>query len=124
MTVSEILQIVYIAVAFVVGAVPSIIGFVNAAKARKKATTASEKEEAEKDMAAQAKTLIEAAETFYKSLDTMLKQNGESAGSYKKESVMSKLQTYATEKGYTFDSAYWSTKVDELVKFTKSVNAK
>lgn len=124
MTLTDILYIVYICAAFAVGLVPSIIGFVSAAKAKKKAKTAEDSEAAEKDMSSHAELLIKAAEDFYKGLDVVLKSNGQSAGPYKKESVMSKLQTYATEKGYNFDFAYWSEKVDAIVKFTKEVNVK
>lgn len=124
MSVSTILDIVYLVVVFLVGAIPAIIGFIKAAKNKKKATTAEEKEAANKDMLNQANNLIVAAEDFYKSLDAVLKSNGQSAGAYKKESVMNKLQAYATEKGYVFNAEYWSAKIDEIVKLTKEVNAK
>lgn len=124
MTVSEILYIVYIVLAFIVGIIPAIIGFIKAAKEKKNAKTAEESEAAQKDMLTQANSLIVAAEDFYGALDAVLKSNGQSAGAYKKESVMNKLQAYATEKGYVFNAEYWSTKIDEIVKLTKEVNAK
>lgn len=124
MSISEILNIIYIVAAFLVGLVPSVIGFVKAAKAKLKAKTTEESKAAETDMTLQAESLIIAAENFYKALDIALKANGESAGPYKKESVLVKLQNYATEKGYKFDLSYWSGKIDEIVKLTKSVNIK
>lgn len=124
LNLNDILQIIYIVVGFLTGAIPAIIGFVKAAKNKKAAKNAEEKALAEKDMITQANGFISNAETFYKSLDTLLKKQGESAGPYKKESVMNQLQAYASEKGITFDKEYWSEKVDSLVKFTKEVNAK
>ena len=124
MTFNEILYIIYLAAGLVVGIIPAIIGFVKAHKEKKTAKTIADTEAAEKDMIAHAETLIVAAEDFYKSLDTILKSQNESAGPYKKESVLSKLQAYATEKGYKFDINYWSEKINQIVALTKSVNAK
>jgi hypothetical protein len=124
MSINEIAYIIYLAVSFLVGLIPAIIGFIIAAKNKKKAKTSAESEAANKDMLAQAQTLIVAAEDFYGALDVALKAQGESAGPYKKESVMNKLQSYASEKGYNFNIEYWTTKIDEIVKLTKEVNAK
>ena len=57
-------------------------------------------------------------------VDNILKQSGSSAGAVKKDTVMTKLQAYALDKGYEFDVAYWRNKVDEIVTLTKQVNAK
>ena len=124
MSISDILYIVFIGVYFLFTSISTIIGFIKSHKAKKKATTLEQKEAAKEDMEEQAKKLISSAEEFYKSLDVVLKSNGESAGPYKKESVMSKLQSYANEKGYNFDVEYWSDKIDKIVKLTKEVNAK
>ena len=122
MTVSDILYIVYIVIAFLVGVLPSIIGFIQAAKARKKAKTIEEKAEAEKQLEQIAKKLIVDAEIAYKTLDDILKTMGETAGPYKKETVMAKLQQFALDNKITFDFNYWSEKVNEIVKLTKEVN--
>lgn len=125
MDVVQIIQLVVYSVIFLAGVVCSIIGFVNAYKAKKKATTIEEQAEAEKLMEEKAKELIANAETFFKNLDNVLKATeGTSAGAYKKESVMSQLQTYCTSLGLTFNSEYWSKKVDDLVALTKQVNTK
>lgn len=125
MSVYEICQICGWSLTFIVGAVTSIIGFVKAAKNKKKATTAEEENVANQMMLDEANQLIEEAETFFKSLDTVLKKTeGTTAGEYKKENVMTKLQAFAATKGITFDAEYWSTKIDEIVAMTKKVNSK
>lgn len=124
MTTRDILYIVYLCLAFLVGAIPAVISFVRAAKAKHKATTAEEKDAQYKEMLDQANKLIESAEVFYDAFDKVLKTQNESAGPYKKESVMTKLQAYALKAGITFDSNYWSEKIDEIVALTKKVNSK
>ena len=66
--------------------------------------------------------LIITAETLYADVSSLLKKEGKSAGAVKKDSVMSKLQAYAIEHGYTFDAEYWNKKIDEIVDMTKKVN--
>ena len=53
----------------------------------------------------------------------MKQQNG-SAGAMKKKSVSTDLQSYALAHGYEYDAAFWSAKIDEIVAFTREVNAK
>lgn len=125
MTVEQILKIVYISIAFLTGAIPALIGWIQAIKNKKKAKTEEEKAIAQQEMLDKANELIANAETFFKALDSTLRTTtGETAGIYKKESVMSKLQAYAISKGIKFDADYWSAKIDEIVKLTKNVNAK
>lgn len=45
------------------------------------------------------------------------------SGEEKKEYVMTKANQYAMEKGIKFDEKYISEKVEELIGFTKEVNA-
>lgn len=104
--------------------IPALIGFINARKAAKAAKTAAEKEAAENDMINQMNGLINSAEQIFKQVDVVLKQSGDTAGPLKKDSVLSKLMAYAVSKGYQFDNEYWSTKIDEAVAFTRTVNAK
>ena len=76
------------------------------------------------DMKSQAKVFIEAAEIAYKDINDVLKSKGSSAGSVKKDSVILKLQSYASEKGYDFDIDFWSQEIDNQVQYTKNVNSK
>lgn len=121
-----------------VAAIGSIIAAIASWNAKRKAKkeaevakTEAEKAKAEADIAAAnleleqaAKEFIAQAEKMYSSVDAILKAKGESAGALKKETVLAKLRTYAIEKGFNLDVVEWTDKIDELVKFTKSVNAK
>ena len=108
----------------VIGAISAVVAFITAWKAKKKAKTQAEKAAAELAMEQAAKGFIVEAEKLYSAYDAMAKQRGESAGALKKETVLAKLRTYAIENGITLDVAVWTDKIDELVKFTKDVNAK
>ena len=104
--------------------IPALIAFLKARKASKLAKSNAEKEAAKNDMLVEMNTLINSAEQVFKQVDIVLKQNGETAGPLKKDSVLSKLLAYAISKGYEFDNEYWSNKNDETVKFTRDVNSK
>lgn len=133
-TISTILSYIPL----MVSATLALISFVYALKAKRaakahleSATTVEEQAKAESDLAAAelaleaaAKSFIMDAEVMYKSFDDVLKTKGQSAGSLKKETVLSKLRTFAIEKGITLDVEAWSAKIDELVAFTKKVNGK
>lgn len=109
----------------VVTLIPSIILMVKKWKEAKAATTEAEKQAIYNEMLNEANKLIAAAEETYKEVDAVIKlQGGTGSGVVKKDSVMTKLQAYATEKGLTFDADYWSAKIDEIVDLTKKVNAK
>lgn len=119
-------------------AIPFIISLVKTIKKRKNlqaqayaATTEAEKAmieaeqlKAENDMLTILNGFIGDVEGMYKGVDAILKQQGASGGAVKKDSVMTKLQTYAIEKGYRFNADFWNTKIDEIITFTKQVNAK
>lgn len=68
--------------------------------------------------------LIIDVEASYKSLNTALKKlgSGETAGSLKKNDVMTKLEQYCINNNYEFDKEYWSAENDKLVDMTKKVN--
>lgn len=130
-TSMNIFQIIYICVMFVIGTTTTVIGFVRATRAKKAAKCITdEKEKAEAEAKAndmlreEANKLMEKAEVFYKNLDVILKQQGESAGPYKKEAVMAKLQGFAIAAGLPYDAEKWSAYVDATCKFTKVLNAK
>lgn len=134
----ETFKLILSLIPLVFGAVTSIVTVILSLKAKAKAKkaaelaqTEAEKAQAEADLKAAdlalehaAKQFISDAEVMYKTVDELLKARGQSAGALKKETVIAKLQTYAIEQGYTLDVAVWSDKIDELVKFTKAVNAK
>lgn len=88
------------------------------------AEAAAKTAEAEADLLKKAIDLMDAAETTYKRVDGVLKaEGGKGAGAVKKDTVMTKLQSYALENKFPFDADKWSGVVDGLVKFTKNVNA-
>lgn len=124
MSTREILYIVYIAIFLIGGILPTIISLCKAHKAKKQATTAAEKEAATLALKQKMNELIVWAEKFYSALGVALAVNGESAGAYKKESVMNKLQLFATEMDIPFDANFWSAEIDKTVTITKEVNAK
>lgn len=103
--------------------IPILMKWNTARKAKNNALTEAEKEKAQNEMIEQANAFILMAEETYKSVDKIMKGQNSSAGSLKKETVMSRLQAYAISKGYVFDVEYWSKKIDEIVSFTKSVNS-
>lgn len=111
------LEIIKIVLSVLVGLLPSLVGLFYTFK--KWRTTL-----AEKDLLEVVNGFIAVAEQTYAGLDAVMKAQNSSAGTVKKENVMTKLQAYAIEKGYDIDLEYWSGKVDELVAFTREVNAK
>ena len=124
----EWLQWIYIILAIVgtlvTTTVPAIIALVKSIKKRAEAKTEAEKTAAQNDMLNAVNGFIASAETLYKDIDSILKSQGKTSGANKKDSVMTKLQAYAIEKGYTFDGDFWSAKIDEIVALTREVNAK
>lgn len=123
MDLLTILKIVSIVLGVLTGTlIPVGIKLYKAIKARKEAETVAEKISATNDMLGQLNVLIEAAEATYKDIDAVMKERGSTMGPVKKDTVLSKLQAYAIEKGYAFDAEYWSNKNDEVVKMTRNVN--
>lgn len=104
--------------------IPLAIKLASAIKKRKLAQTVAEQEAAANDMLNVLDEFIVAAENLYKGVNDILKQRGESAGAVKKDSVLTKLQAYALQKGYDFDETYWSGVIDERVKVTRQVNSR
>lgn len=111
-------------ISFLATTVPAVIALKKAWKDRKAAQTDAAKEKADADLLAYAKNLISAAEVAFDGFDKMMKAQGSSAGAMKKDTVFTKLMAYALQNNYEFDNAEWSDKIDKLVEFTKSVNAK
>lgn len=124
-TWSTIIKAIIVAVAtFISTGLPLVVKFVQELKARRNAETETEKTKALNDMLATAQAFVQNAEKAFEGYDKMLKQQGESAGAMKKDNVITKLQTYALQHGYDFDVNFWDEKIDEIVAFTKNVNAK
>lgn len=119
-----ILRLVYAIIGFTIAAVGFGVAVIRLIKAKKQARSDAEAAKAENEMTNKMTELIQNAEVLYAAVDTALKANGDSAGVVKKDSVMSKLQAFAMSNGYLFDPTYWADKIDEYVKFTKSVNSK
>jgi hypothetical protein len=104
--------------------IPMFVKWNKARKNKNKAVTEAEKQKAHNEMLDHANSLIILAEETYKSFDKVMKAQGDSAGRVKKKSVISDLQAFALTNGYEFDAEFWSNKIDEIVRFTKSVNSK
>src|SRR5574344_2961800 len=98
MPVKDIIQIAYTGGIIIVSVIKTIVGFVRASKAKKAAKTEKEKAAADKLLRDEANRLMAKAEVFYKNLDIVLKKQDESAGPYKKEDVMAKLQGFRSEE--------------------------
>ena len=139
MNLEVIIYLAVLVLGALTSAIPMIIKWNNARKAKKRAENVLEnteneaermKAEADKktaqlEMLEQANALIQTAETTFSAFDNVLKaQHNGTAGSLKKENVINRLQAFALSKGYEFDAEFWSAKIDEIVAFTKSVNSK
>lgn len=104
--------------------IPTVIVMINRIKAVRKAKTEAERQEVLNDLKALAQGFVVDAESLYKDIDAIVKQNGKSCGAVKKDSVMTKIQDACLTKGVAFDKEYWSKVVDDLVTVTRQVNAK
>lgn len=104
--------------------IPTVIVMINRIKAVRKAKTEAERQEALNDLKALAQDFVVDAESLYKDIDAIVKQNGKSCGAVKKDSVMTKIQDACLTKGVAFDKEYWSKVIDDLVAVTRQVNAK
>lgn len=104
--------------------IPTVIVMINRIKAVRKAKTEAERQEALNDLKALTQGFVVDAESLYKDIDAIVKQNGKSCGAVKKDSVMTKIQDACLTKGVAFDKEYWSKVVDDLVTVTRQVNVK
>lgn len=111
--------------------IPIALKLSKAIKAKRSAFEATDNIKAEADeakafneMLTYAFDLIQVAEDAFKGIDKVMKSQNSSAGGMKKKSVLSDLQSFALSNGMKFDSSFWSKKIDEIVEFTKTVNAK
>ena len=121
----QTMYIILSIVAVLVGTIiPAAVNLGKSIKARIQAETEAAKEKANADLLVHAQGFIQAAESSFESFNKLLKTQGSSAGPMKKENVLTKLQAYALQQGYEFDAEAWSAKIDEIVAFTREVNAK
>lgn len=104
--------------------IPTVIVLIKKIKACAKARTEAERQKAIGEIVDLAQGFVVEAETLYKDIDAIVKQNGKSCGAVKKDSVITKIQDACLTKGVAFDKEFWSTRIDELVKLTRQVNAK
>lgn len=130
------IKIIYAVIGALVSGIPLLLSLIAAIKRFHKAKTDAleatdeagklqadaEAAEAKLDLMDYAKQLITTAEETFDTVNKIMKQRGESAGPIKKEVVMAKLQSYATENGYDFDETEWSNEVDAIVQLTREVN--
>ena len=125
MQIKDILTIVItLASFFLTVLIPTFIVMINRIKAVKAAKTEAERQAALADIKSLAQNFIVEAESLYKDIDAIVKQNGKSCGAVKKDSVMTKIQDACLTKGIAFDKEFWSKEVDDLVTITRQVNAK
>lgn len=137
MDILTIIKLVLTILAFTATvAVPCIIALIRAIKKRKAALealhaaqTEAEKSAAEAEIAAAEidmqnamNEFIIGAEKLYGNSKGILAAQGVSSGALKKDNAMTKLHSYAIEKGYPFDADKWSKKIDDTVAMTKQVN--
>lgn len=104
--------------------IPTVIVMINRIKAVRRAKTEAERQAAINELKALAQGFVVDAESLYKDIDAIVKQNGKSCGAVKKDSVMTKIQDACLTKGIVFDKEFWSKEVDDLVTVTRQVNAK
>ena len=130
MQINEIISLCATIAVFIGTVVSFVIALGKSIKKYKTAKTIAEQEAAINDMTSAAQGFIADAEKLYEDYTKQLIGTGApvttsiKSGALKKDSVMAKLSQYALEKGYVFDSEYWSGYIDELVELTKNVNAK
>ena len=117
-----ILDIIYVVVTALAVGIPALIKLISSSKKLKSAKTEAEEAAAREDMKNQMMIFCQAAEVAYEEVNKVLKSQGSSAGPIKKDSVQTKLFNYAAEKGYTYDSEYWSNEIDTFVAATRNVN--
>jgi len=125
MNIEEVLKIIGLILSGIITTlIPCVVAIVGSVKAYKEAKTKEEKAKATNDMLSTLNTLVVDAETTYKDVNALLKQQSKTAGTVKKDVVMTKLQAFALKNSYLFDAEFWSAKIDEVVELTRKVNAK
>ena len=130
MQINEIISLCATIAVFIGTVVSFVIALGKSIKKYKTAKTIAEQEAAINDMTSAAQGFIADAEKLYEDYTKQLIGTGApvttsiKSGALKKDSVMAKLSQYALEKGYVFDSEYWSGVIDKFVELTKNVNAK
>lgn len=122
MSIDIILKLISLGIGAILTFIPMLIKVINTTKKLKNAKTSSEKEAAKNELRQEAINLCAAAEIAYKEVNDALKAKGSSAGSIKKDSVMTKLENFAIENGKYFDKYYWNDEIDKIVSDSKLIN--
>ena len=122
MSIDIILKLISLGIGAILTFIPMLIKVINTGKKLKNAKTNSEKEAAKNELRQEAINLCAAAEIAYKEINEALKAKGSSAGSIKKDSVMTKLENFAIENGKYFDKEYWNNEIDKIVSDSKLIN--
>lgn len=120
--VINIISFVGAAIITIVSVICSIITDIRRIKADKSYKKEIVKLDNEHILKTKAEDLVQEVESTYEDLNKLLKGQGKTAGSLKKESVMNKLQAYASTLGISFDNDKWSKEIDKIVEFTKNIN--
>lgn len=121
------LEIVIKAVCMIFGLAAALIIVLpklkKAIAARNAAKTAEEKAKADAEIKDCILEFIGIAEDKHKTLNTALKNIGETgAGQFKKDAVMTQVREYCDEKGYDYNKQEVSDYIDKVVDLTKKVN--
>lgn len=91
--------------------------------ARTEAKTEAEKAKANAEIKDCILEFIGVAEEKHATLNTALKNIGESgAGQFKKDSVLTHVREYCDEKGYEYNKQEVSDYIDKVIDLTKKVN--
>lgn len=119
-----VIKVACILIGIAVACIITIPALVKAIKQRKAAKTAEEKAAADLQIKNAIFEFVGQAEVNYSNLDNALKKLGESAGSLKKENVMSEVRDFCDQNNLPYDKQAISEEVDKTVEFTKKVNYK
>jgi hypothetical protein len=98
---------------------------VSAAKTEQEKAEAEAKLEAARNaIEAETKRLVAGAEVAFEPIDKLLKAQHQTAGPMKKRDVETNLKAFCLENGFPWDAAAMDKVIEDVVKFTKVVNAK
>ena len=118
-----VIKFICILVGAIVACAITIPELIKTIKQRKNATTDAEKAKADLAIRKKMNELIVSAEANYTSLNDALKQIGDTAGTFKRDKVLSDLRDYCDEHKYEFNKAELSQELTDTIAMTKQVNA-
>lgn len=124
MDIKTIILLSIIAAIFVVMVVSSLVTILRLLKKASSAATVADEEEAKSAILSEAMKLVGNTEKLYSSVNTLLKGQCQTAGSLKKDSVMSKLKSFAIDNGYAYDEEYADSVVESIVELMNTNKVK